>query len=349
MVRTKALRVLSLVVLILFISFGTALANDTEMVTDVDFGEYGQQAYVYLQYIDRYLPDRDSVNGKNTVEAQEWIIRELENAGYAQNQIEIQDFSFSGGRGKKYTAQNIIVTLPGQSTAQIIIGAHYDAVDDGSGTGDNGSSVALLLETACRLIQESPLEYTLVFAFFGAEEYDLDGSYAYVEAMTEKEVSNTEFMINMDSIICGDFCYIHGGVADYKNERVIELDAVNNVYAINQQLGLALHVHPWTYDNPAPGFKEPDYPSPSIGDWSDHAAFAERGIQYVYFEASNWEIPGPDRQYDGDSETAAVGRIMHTKNDTISRIEELFPGRTLYHLQIFSLLLNTVLTEYPSK
>ena len=89
----------------------------------------------------------------------------------------------------------------------------------------------------------------------------------------------------------------------------------------------------------------PDYPSPSVGDWSDHISFAERGIEYVYIEASNWDIPGPDRQYDGDSETADAGRIMHTDDDTLPRIEELFPGRALYHLQVFALLIGTVLRE----
>lgn len=345
MLKTSTRRVIPLIIMLVIVWVGTASAFETEKVTDVDFGEYGQQAYMYLQYIDRYLSDRDSVSGSNTEETQEWIIRVLENAGYSSGQIELQDFTFWDEDDKKHIGQNIIATLPGQSVSQIIIGAHYDAGDEGNGTGDNGAGVALLLETACRLVQGDPLARTLVFAFFSAEEYDLDGSAAYADAMSDKEVANTEFMINIDSIICGDFCYLHGGVADFKKDRVVELDAFEKVYAISQQLGLGLHVIPWTFDNPAPGFREPDYPSPSVGDWSDHDSFMERGIQYVYIEASNWEIPGPDRQYDGDSETADAGKIMHTKRDTLSKIEELFPGRTLYHLQVFSLLLNAVLTE----
>ena len=213
MLRTSTRRVTALVVLIVIVWVGTASAFETEKVTGVDFGEYGQQAYVYLQYIDRYLPDRDSVSGNNTDEAQEWIISVLENAGYSSNQVELQDFTFWDENDKRHVTQNIIATLPGQSASQIIIGAHYDAVDEGNGTGDNGAGVALLLETACRLVQGDPLARTLVFVFFGAEEYDLDGSAAYVDAMSNKEVANTEFMINMDSIICGDFCYLHGGVA----------------------------------------------------------------------------------------------------------------------------------------
>lgn len=341
MLNAIARRILTLIVPLMLVWTGTAFAFETERVTGVNFGEYGQQAYVYLQYIDSHLPDRDCVSGENTAEAQDWIVAELEAAGYAEDQIEMEDFSFEDEEGDDNTSQNIIATLPGQSERQIIVGAHYD----GTGAGDNGSGVALLLETACRLVKEDSPPHTVVFIFFGAEENDGDGSAAYAEGMTDDACADTDFMINMDSVICGDFCYLHGGVADFKHERVIGLDAFDKVYAISQRLGLGLHLNPWTFDNPAPGFDVPDYPSPSVGDWSDHISFAERGIQYVYIEASNWEIPGPDHQYDGDSETADAGRIMHTENDTLPRIEALFPGRTRYHLQVFSLLINTVLTE----
>ncbi len=341
MYKTMIRRIFSLIVLLMLVWTGTAFAFETERASGVDFGEYGQQAYAYLQYIDGNLPDRDCVDGENTAEAQEWIIAELEAAGYDPDQIAVEDFEFEDEEENEYTSQNIIATLPGQSEIQIIVGAHYD----GTGAGDNGSGIALLLETACRLVKGSELPHTVVFIFFGAEENDGDGSAAYAEAMTDEEVASTEFMINMDSIITGDFCYLYGGVADFRRDEVVELDAFEKVYAISQRLGLGLHLNPWTFENPAPGFDMPDYPSPSVGDWSDHISFAERGIPYVYLEASNWEIPGSDRQYDGDSETAEAGRIMHTQNDTLPRIEELFPGRALYHLQVFSLLLNTVLTE----
>ena len=341
MQRIPLRRVFTVAALLAFLWTGAACAYDTERVSGVDFATFGQQAYVYLQYIDKYLPDRGCADGENTAHAREWILSELEAAGYGSDQIDVQDFTFEDEEEDEYASQNIVATLPGLSDRQIIVGAHYD----GTGAGDNGSGTALLLDTACRLAQEAELPRTVVFIFFGAEENDGDGSAAYADAMTRAEIAKTEFMINMDSIVAGDFCYLYGGVADFKHQTVGGLDAFNKVFAISERLGLGLHKSPWTFENPAPGFSSPDYPSPSVGDWSDHISFAERGIQYVYFEASNWEIPGPDKQYDGDSETADAGRIMHTKNDTVAKIEQLFPGRILYHLQVFSLLLNTVLTE----
>ncbi len=339
--KAISLRILSLAALLILVWSSPAFAYETERVSGVDFGDYGQPAYDYLQYIDSRLPDRDCVSGENTEEAQDWIVAQLKAAGFAKNQISVERFSFEDEDGDRQTSKNIIARLPGQTERQIIVGAHYD----GTGAGDNGSGIALLLETACRLVKGDAPPHTIVFVFFGAEENDCDGSAAYAESMTREEVAQTDFMINMDSVICGDFCYLHGGVADFQRKRVDGLEAFEKVFAIGQRLGLGLRQHPWTFNNPAPGFYMPFYPSPSTGDWSDHISFVERGIPYVYIEASNWEIPGPDRQYDGDSETADAGRIMHTDSDTLSRIEELFPGRALYHLQVFSLLIFTVLKE----
>lgn len=339
--RKAAALTILLTVLVSPLCIGAAFAYETQRVTGVDFGAYGQQAYAYLQYLDRHFPDRYSDGGRDTEAAVDWIVEQLRAAGYADGQIELQAFTFEGEDEDEYTGQNIIATLPGQTDTQIIVGAHYD----GEGAGDNGSGTALLLEAACRLVGGEPPPHSLVFIFFGAEENDGDGSAAYAEAMSRNEVARTAFMINMDSLICGDYCYLYGGVADFEHERVEQLGAFNKVYAISQQLGLGLRLIPWTFDNPAPGFDTPDYPSPSTGDWSDHISFAERGIEYVYLEASNWDIPGPDRQYDGDSETAEAGRIMHSGHDTLPYIEKLFPGRALYHLQVFGLLLNAVLTQ----
>lgn len=334
-------RGIALVLLLILVWTGTAFAFETERVSGVNFGDYGQPAYAYLQYIDSRLPDRDCVDGRNTDEARDWIAAQLKAGGYTDDQITVEDFSFEDEDGEEHPSQNVIAVLPGQTERRIIAGAHYD----GTGAGDNGSGTALLLETACRLVKGDAPPHTIVFVFFGAEENDCDGSAAYAEGMSEKEVADTDFMINMDSVICGDFCYLHGGVADFKQKRVAGLEAFEKVFAIGRRLGLGIRQHPWTFDNPAPGFRVPDYPSPSTGDWSDHISFVERGIPYVYIEASNWEIPGPDRQYDGDSETADAGKIMHTKRDTLKNIEKLFPGRTLYHLQVFSLLISTALRE----
>ena len=344
MKRPFARRTLVLLIALMVAYTSIAFACSTEMVTGVDFGDYGKIAYEYLEYIDENLPDRDAMEGRNIADAREWIISELKASGYALSQIQCKDFTFSEGK-RRCKAQNIIVTLPGRSQSQIIVGAHYDNVGMGSGAGDNGSGVAVVLEAAHNLIKEDTLPKTVVFIFFSGEEYGFYGSADYARGMTKAEIKRTEFMVNIDSILCGDFCYLYGGTADFRHKTVTDTQAFEKVYAISQKLGLDMRLNPWTFENPPPGFDEPDYPSPSTGDWSDHVSFVKRGIQYVYMEASNWDIPGEDDAYDGSGETAEFGEMMHTKNDTLAKVEEVFPGRALYHLQVFSMLLHAVLTQ----
>ena len=337
----KVVRTSLALVLILCLTVGSAQAFETEMVTGVDFGTYGQQAYAYLQQIDKDYFYRICTEEEQSAAMQDWLINELLSIGFSDDQLDVSDFIFTANYGQDYLSQNISATLPGQSDRQLIIGAHYD----GTGAGDNGSGVSLLLETARDLLDWDTLPYTVVFVFFGAEEKGMHGSKAYTENMTDDEVANTMIFLNVDSIICGDFCYLYGGVPDMQTKTVSQLDAFEQVYAISQRLNLNIRLTPWTFENPAPGFDTPAYPSPVAGNWSDHASFMRRGIPYVYFEATNWDIPGAGGHYDGRTETADAGGFLHTARDTLSVVEPLFPGRVLYHMQVYSLLLHTVLAE----
>ena len=346
---------------------------------------YAQEAYEKLVYIDKVLKDRDCVAGEQFKLAQKWIIFDLMEAGYKEGvDIVKQDTTMTkyvqkqssaaaykslfpavdsydisaetyNRSGRKYVVAegdtgayvkvtlhtpNIVVTKKGNSDKTIIVGAHYD----GSGTGDNGSSIALAVTTAQHLYNVET-EYTIQFVFFTAEEYGMYGSNAYVNAMTQEQIDNTLYMINMDSLVCGDYCYLYGGVQDDANQTVTDTEAYDNAMAIAQKAGLSFKSNPWTYGNPAPGYDIPDYASPSTGDWSDHAPFKNAGIQYVYFEATNWEIPGPYAEYDGYGETYLIGMLMNTSNDYLEYIETYFPGRPLAHLTQYSTLLNLLLTQ----
>lgn len=345
--------------------------------------DYAEEAYEKFLYIDKVLKDRDCLTGEKFQLAQKWIIFSLMEAGYVENvdivkqdttmtkyvaikenpseyaamypavdHIDISEETYVRS-GRNYVAAangthvkvtlhtpNIVVTKKGNSDKTIIVGAHYD----GTGSGDNGSSVALALTTAQHL-HDIETEYTIKFVFFTAEEYGLYGSKAYVAAMTEEEIANTLYMINMDSLVCGDYCYLYGGVQDDQNQTVTNTDAYDNAMNLAKTAGLKFKSNPWTWDNPAPGYDSPDYASPSTGDWSDHAPFKNAGINYLYFEATNWEIPGPYKEYDGYGETYLVGMLMNTPNDYVEYIETYFPGRPLAHLKQFSTLLNLLLTQ----
>ena len=352
--------------------------SSSDPVTVIETLNYGAESYEKLQYIDKVLSDRDCFNGENFKLTQKWIHFTLTEAGYSDEDIVYQEVpinkyvskeadleeKFSAAKsyttdGKSYkrsgwkyeedesgeytlatvTSENIIITKPGKSNKQIIIGMHYD----GTGTGDNGSGIALGLTTAEKFYNKET-EFTLKFVFYTAEEYGMYGSKAYVNSMTEEEISNTLYAINMDSLVCGDYTYLYGGVQDNENKTVTKTEAYDNAMSVAETLGLSFKSNPWTWGNLSPENEDevnPDYASPSTGNWSDHAPFANKGITYLYFEATNWEIP----DYTGYGETYMVGMIMNTENDNLAYIEHYFPNRPLNHLTKFSTLLNALLTQ----
>lgn len=341
---------------------------------------YAAEAYEMVKYIDATVKDRDAIAGDAYKLCQKWIVWNLMSAGYVEGEdITYQNFTWSkyykkdvdlsqtitasaySTDGKLYSRQgwsgyvenaegthvkaditgtNIVVTKQGKSDEQIIVGMHYD----GDGTGDNGSGISLGLITAMKLFNVET-EYTIKFVFFDAEEYGLYGSTACANAMSEEEIAKTKYMINMDSLVCGDYCYLYGGVQDDEAQAVTETEAFDNAMAVAETLGLEFKNNPWTWENPAPGYDAPDYAAPSTGDWSDHVGFKNVGIKYVYFEATNWDIPGPYAEYDGYGETYLIGMLMNTPNDYLDYIEKYFPGRILEHLTQFSTLLNALVTQ----
>ncbi len=110
--------------------------------------------------------------------ARRWIFNEFVRVGNGRLNVEFQDFplSYNG-----YTAEqsNIVATLPGKGDGNgvLVIMAHYDTrpvnVTDGvsrsTGANDNGSGVALLLETA-RIMSSRDWNQTIVFLATSAEE-----------------------------------------------------------------------------------------------------------------------------------------------------------------------------------
>lgn len=284
---------------------------------------YGQDAYAYVQYLDENLNARRAGTDQEP-KAAAYIKCELESFGY---QVTEQPFEYVRGQ-KTVSSKNLVAVKPGKSSKEIIVGSHYDSVNT-HGVDDNGSGVSVNLETAKRMIGvDTP--YTIKFVFFGAEEAGLRGSRAYAEAMTAEEIENTVLMVNMDTILAGDFCYMYGGYVE-NDGNVVRTWGVEQAKELADQLALDIRLQMGN---------NPDYPSPTTGSWSDHASFWEQ-IPYVYFEAVNWDIP----PYDGSGETAEQGEIMHTSKDDLSFINETWPGRAQQTLANYCTLLPAMLTQ----
>ena len=115
---------------------------------------------------------------------------------------EYQAFSFSGA----YSSRNVIAEVRGVSYPDdiLIIGGHYDSYAQTSpetsapGADDNASGTAAAIEAA-RILARRPLDFTVRFIAFSAEEWGLYGSKAYaarVRSRNERIVG----VVNLDMI-----------------------------------------------------------------------------------------------------------------------------------------------------
>jgi len=105
------------------------------------------------------------------------------------------------------TTENVIADSPrGDPDNVVMSGAHLDGVTDGPGINDNGSGSAALLEVALNMAKvHSPNK--LRFAWWGAEESGLIGSWHYVESLSEDELGRIALYMNYDMV--GSPNYIH--------------------------------------------------------------------------------------------------------------------------------------------
>jgi aminopeptidase S len=118
-------------------------------------------------------------------------------------------------RGQEFTVRNVIAqTRTGSPDHVVMAGAHLDSVRRGPGINDNATGVASLLEIGTRMGGSPPITNAVRFAFWGAEEIDLNGSRAYVEALTPQERDAIALYINIDMVASPNAGYfVQGGGA----------------------------------------------------------------------------------------------------------------------------------------
>jgi len=260
--------------------------------------------------------------GANERTAAAYIEDAFREAGY-----EPRTQQFSLRRGGQ--SANVVVSKAGESSRVIIVGAHYDSQAPGPGADDNASGVGVMLEIAAALT-DAPVPYSLRFVAFGAEESGLRGSRHFVSTMDSEAIANAVAMINVDSVTAGDIAYVYGteGEAGMIRDWVLSRASAD---------GLDIR----TQDG-----SNPEYPAGTTCDCSDHAPFGEAGIQYAYFESTNWALGDRDGYTQVDTRFGEDGEIWHTPYDTLDYIEATFPGRIRERLELFSRMLYRVLTEY---
>lgn len=191
--------------------------------------------------------------------AADWLVARHAGFGYA----EIQEHGFSVlGRPQR----NIVVTKPGVTNPDdiYIIGGHYDStapdINSAPGANDDGSGTAAVLMMA-EILRDVPLDATVMFAHWAAEEQGKIGSLAWVNyAFNEGLLGRVRLYMNLDA------CGYQGDPDDVLKFMT---DPTTTLY--NDQLELLCTKY--TSLVPAP-----------LGyiSFSDHASFRTRGIPFTY-------------------------------------------------------------------
>lgn len=137
-----------------------------------------------------------------------WLRDKYLSYGYSAGQLQEDIFTNAGN-----TCKNLIVTKVGTlyPNTYVIVCGHYDSIT-GTGTNDNGSGVATILEIA-RLLQYVPTEYSIKFINFSGEEDGLIGSQHYVSTVVNGTTPKMDIRLvfNIDEV---------GGVAGMTNNSI---------------------------------------------------------------------------------------------------------------------------------
>ena len=186
-----------------------------------------------------------------------------------------QSFALKGDRGRGAElgkASNIVGFIPGQESEKlIVITAHYDhlgTTEDGlifNGADDNASGTAALLAIAEYFSRHKP-QASMVFAALDAEEMGLQGARALVSDFPFP-LENVLVNINMDMISRSDKNELYAAGTRHYPQMKPAIEKASKGAKVTLRFG---------HDEPGTG----------ADDWtnaSDHAAFHEKGIPFVYF------------------------------------------------------------------
>lgn len=165
-------------------------------------------------------------------ESARYVEEQLRAAGYTPVR---QNFTFRGdGRNRKRVETfNILAETGGSAENTVVVGGHLDSVEDGPGINDNGSGVAAILETAKWMKEKgiTPVN-RVVFAFWGAEENDLDGSRHYVDELSKAEQNRIGAYLNVDMAASpnGVRSFHDGDGSDFGDAGPKGSDGIENVF-----------------------------------------------------------------------------------------------------------------------
>ncbi len=147
----------------------------------------------------------------------DYVAGVLREAGF---DVSTPSFVLESDDGRDATVRNVVAqTRSGNAQQVVMAGAHLDSVPEGPGINDNASGVAALLEAAVRMGGSPSVPNAVRFAFWGAEEVDLEGSAAYVESLSRGDRGAIALYLNLDMVASPNAGYfVQGGYGEDESE-----------------------------------------------------------------------------------------------------------------------------------
>ncbi|SIQ11202.1 M20/M25/M40 family metallo-hydrolase [Maribacter ulvicola] len=165
---------------------------------------------------------------------------------------------------------NTIATIPGTEFPDeyVILSAHFDSWDGGTGATDNGTGTITMLEAARILKKVYPNpKRTILIGLWGSEEQGLNGSSSFVEDHP-KIVDGVQALFNQDN----------------GTGRVVRLSGQGFLHS-EDFLGRWLKAVPETYKNEI----ETTYPGSPDSGGSDYASFVAAGAPAFSLSSLSWD------------------------------------------------------------
>lgn len=124
--------------------------------------------------------------------------------GASQRQAKIRDLFQEAGCSVEEQqidkhSGNVICTLLGQTDSTIVVGAHFDFGERGTGMVDNWSGTSLL-PSLYQALKGRPRQHTYVFVAFAAQKRQFLGSSRYVNNLTSEQKARVRAYVNLDCI-----------------------------------------------------------------------------------------------------------------------------------------------------
>lgn len=159
------------------------------------------RAMTHLEAIAR---EPHPIGSPENARVRDYLIADISAMGLEPEVQKTTVFAPEPGDASAATVENILVRIEGTGSGAepgraVLLTAHYDSVVAGPGAGDNGMSVAAMLETLRTLEAGPPPRNDMIFLFNDGEEPGMFGSTAFVERHRWAEDVGVAFDFDRDA------------------------------------------------------------------------------------------------------------------------------------------------------